>query len=116
MNQEEKIARLFKILSIGTRIRILNLIKDRALCVNALSQALRITPAAVSQHLRVLRDAGLVTAEKRGYFVHYGVNAARMDEMNRAASQLLKMEKGRKDESIRRLPLNKQKQAKKAIK
>ena len=96
MNGEEQIARLFKILSVGTRIRILNLIKERALCVNALSQALKITPAAVSQHLRVLRDAGLVTAEKRGYFVHYKANPAKMKEMNSAAGQLLEIKKGRK--------------------
>jgi DNA-binding transcriptional ArsR family regulator len=100
MNQEERLARLFKILSVGTRVRILNLIKERALCVNALSQALKITPAAVSQHLRVLRDAGLVTAEKRGYFVHYKANAARMNEMNRAASQLLEIKKGRKEQDF----------------
>jgi DNA-binding transcriptional ArsR family regulator len=64
--------------------------------VNALSQALKITPAAVSQHLRVLRDAGLVTAEKRGYFVHYKANAARMKEINRSANQLLEIKKRRK--------------------
>ena len=103
MKQEEKLARLFKILSVGTRIRILNLIKERALCVNALSQALKITPAAVSQHLRVLRDAGLVTAEKRGYFVHYKANAARMKEINRAASQLLEIKKGKEKENSGRL-------------
>jgi len=103
MKQEEQLARLFKILSVGTRIRILNLIKERALCVNALSQALKITPAAVSQHLRVLRDAGLVTAEKRGYFVHYKANATRMKEINRAASQLLEIKKGKEKENSGRL-------------
>lgn len=109
MNREEQIARLFKILSVGTRIRILNLIKERALCVNALSQALKITPAAASQHLRVLRDAGLVTAEKRGYFVHYRANVAKMNDLNRAANQLLNTKKGRAEEGIRRLSPNKHK-------
>ena len=103
MKQEEKLARLFKILSVDTRIRILNLIKERALCVNALSRALKITPAAVSQHLRVLRDAGLVTAEKRGYFVHYKANPAKMKEINRAASQLLEIKKGKEKENSGRL-------------
>ncbi len=35
-----------------------------------------ITPAAVSQHLRILRGAGIVIPEKDGYYVHYRVNAA----------------------------------------
>jgi DNA-binding transcriptional ArsR family regulator len=97
MTKEEQIARLFKILSVTARIRILNLIKERALCVNALARDLKITPAAVSQHLRVLRDAGLVTAEKRGYFVHYKANVVKMKEINRAANELLKIKKLKKE-------------------
>jgi DNA-binding transcriptional ArsR family regulator len=34
---------------------------------------LGISAGAVSQHLRVLKDAGLVKAERRGYFIHYTV-------------------------------------------
>jgi len=67
-------ARIFKVLAVETRVRMLNLLKRRALCVNALAKALGITPAAVSQHLRILRDANAVIAEKRGYFVHYRLN------------------------------------------
>ncbi len=69
-----KAARVFKLLSVEKRLRMIEILKDRCLCVNALSRALGISPAAVSQHLRVLRDAGLVTGEKRGYFVHYRIN------------------------------------------
>nr|MBN2278769.1 winged helix-turn-helix transcriptional regulator [candidate division Zixibacteria bacterium] len=67
-------ARIFKVLSVETRLRMLNLLKKRALCVIALANALEITPAAVSQHLRILRDANAVIADKRGYFVHYRAN------------------------------------------
>jgi DNA-binding transcriptional ArsR family regulator len=42
--------------------------------VGALASQLDITQGAVSQHLRVMRDAGLVIDEKRGYFVHYRLN------------------------------------------
>lgn len=107
MNQEEQMARLFQIFSVTSRIRILNLIRERALCVSALSRALNITPAAVSQHLRVLRDAGLVTAEKRGYFVHYKADAGRLNEMNKAVGQLLRVKKRRGKKSICGLPSKK---------
>lgn len=67
-------ARIFIVLSVETRVRMLKLLKERALCVNALARTLEITPAAVSQHLRILRDADAVIADKRGYFVHYRTN------------------------------------------
>jgi|UniRef100_A0A7C3UZE4 DNA-binding transcriptional ArsR family regulator len=74
MRNPEVMARIFNILSVSARLRLLYLVKDRPLCVGALAQRLGLTPGAVSQHLRVLREAGLVTAERRGYFVHYGLN------------------------------------------
>jgi DNA-binding transcriptional ArsR family regulator len=75
MTRTEELARVFKVLSVESRVRIVQLLKSRVLCVNALAKLLDISPAAVSQHLRILRDAGIVRAEKRGYFVHY-----RLDE------------------------------------
>jgi len=90
----EKTARVFKILSVNTRVRIIELLKQRPLCVNALARMLGMTPAAVSQHLRILRDADIVTADKRGYFVHYRLNEATLTEWKRLADILLD-EKGR---------------------
>ncbi|MBN1844923.1 MAG: winged helix-turn-helix transcriptional regulator, partial [Sedimentisphaerales bacterium] len=72
MNDDiDMLGRRLKVLSVGTRLRIIQLLNGRALCVNALAQRLGVSQSAVSQHLRVLRDAGLVIDEKRGYFVHY---------------------------------------------
>lgn len=89
MTDSEKQARIFKVLSVGTRVRMIDLLKRRSLCVNALARALEITPAAVSQHLRVLRDADIVTAHKQGYFVHYRVNEKTLAEWNKTTRSLL---------------------------
>ncbi|MFO7899342.1 MAG: metalloregulator ArsR/SmtB family transcription factor [Planctomycetota bacterium] len=70
----KELARTLKVLSVDTRVRIVQLLKDGALCVNALAARLDVTQGAVSQHLRIMRDAGLVIDEKRGYFVHYRLN------------------------------------------
>jgi len=86
----EKLARIFKVLSVNTRVRMIELIKRRPLCVNALAQALDITPAAVSQHLRVLRDADIVTADKKGYFVHYRINNEVLSRWRKMADEMLK--------------------------
>ena len=77
-DRARELARIFKVLSVNTRVRILQILKGDTLCVNALAGRLDITPAAVSQHLRILRDAGVVTDEKRGYYVHYRLNSERL--------------------------------------
>lgn len=92
MHDPEKLARIFKVLSVDTRVRMIDLLKGRSLCVNALAHALGITPAAVSQHLRVLRDADVVTADKQGYFVHYRVNETTLAKWKEAMRSLLAMD------------------------
>ncbi|MFO7839328.1 MAG: metalloregulator ArsR/SmtB family transcription factor [Desulfosalsimonadaceae bacterium] len=89
MSEAEKAARIFKVLSVDTRVRMIELLKHRCLCVNALAASLEISPAAVSQHLRILRDADIVVAEKRGYFVHYRVNEQTMANWRQTAEKLL---------------------------
>ena len=85
----EKLARMFKVLSVETRVRMIRLLRSRPLCVNALARQLGITPAAVSQHLRVLRDAGVVSGVKRGFFVHYRLNRETLARWRKLAGDLL---------------------------
>ncbi len=90
MQDAARLARIFKALSVDSRIRIVQLLKEKTLCVNALAARLKITPAAVSQHLRILRDAELLIADKRGNFVHYEVNTEKLEEWQRQVDTLLK--------------------------
>ncbi|MFO7875429.1 MAG: metalloregulator ArsR/SmtB family transcription factor [Desulfovermiculus sp.] len=71
MPDPDKVARICKALSVPSRVKILQILKVSSLCVNALTQELGMTAAAVSQHLRILRDADLIRPEKRGYYVNY---------------------------------------------
>lgn len=89
MTPPEELARIFKCLSVSTRVRIVQLLKGRVMCVGALSRFLEVTPGAVSQHLRILREAGLVVAEKRGYFVHYRLNEKTMAKWRKNIQALL---------------------------
>ena len=89
MANPDKAARIFKILSVNTRVRMIDILKHRTLCVDALARELKISPAAVSQHLRILRDADIVIAEKRGYFVHYRVNEETLTKWKETADYLL---------------------------
>jgi DNA-binding transcriptional ArsR family regulator len=67
-------AELFKILSVDTRIEIIEMLKIKDMHVNELAEALKITPSAVSQHLRILKSADLVKNERKGYWISYSLN------------------------------------------
>jgi len=65
----------FKVLGVESRIKIVELLKTRGpMGVNDLAELLDITPAAVSQHLKILRHAGLVIPERQGYFIPYSLD------------------------------------------
>ena len=72
-NKTEQAVRIFKALAIESRVKIIQLLANRSLCVGALSDMTGISQGAVSQHLRILRDAGLVTPERNGLYIHYHI-------------------------------------------
>ena len=65
---------ILKALADEKRFRIIDLLQTHDFCVGALAGRLDISKAAVSQHLKILRKAGLVRGEKRGYWTHYSVD------------------------------------------
>jgi ArsR family transcriptional regulator len=77
-----ELARFFKALGDETRLQLVVLLTQQepgeALCVNRLAGELGTTASNVSQHLRVLKDLGLVRGERRGYRVHYFLNQERL--------------------------------------
>jgi DNA-binding transcriptional ArsR family regulator len=80
-----------KALADKKRLKILRLLLSSDLCVGALAKHLGISKPAVSQHLRILRKAGLIRGEKRGYWTHYMVDRRVLvqiaEELNELSSQ-----------------------------
>ena len=75
---------VFKALSVETRVRIIELLKSEGpLCVSNIAELIGITPAAVSQHLKILRQAGLVRNERKGYWIPYSIDDAGMEKCRR---------------------------------
>jgi ArsR family transcriptional regulator, arsenate/arsenite/antimonite-responsive transcriptional repressor len=77
---------VLKALSDPTRTTILAHLSGEDLCVGALANRLGVTHSAVSQHLRILREAGLVSGSKRGYWVHYSLDRERVREVSSQVS------------------------------
>jgi ArsR family transcriptional regulator, arsenate/arsenite/antimonite-responsive transcriptional repressor len=72
----EAVARVFKALADSVRVRLLSLIGSRAggeACVCELTGAFDVSDPTISHHLKVLREAGLVTSERRASWVFYRV-------------------------------------------
>ncbi len=65
------LSRAFKALSEPHRIRIVEMLKIRPLCVCEITSILGLATSTVSRHLSVLRDTGFITHEKEGKWVNY---------------------------------------------
>jgi ArsR family transcriptional regulator len=62
---------LFRALADRTRLRLLNLIADKEICVCYFVEILRISQPKISRHLAYLRRAGIVAARREGRWMHY---------------------------------------------
>ncbi len=86
---EKKQAELFKVLGVESRIKILELLKSKGpLGANELSEKLGITPSAVSQHLKILRLAGLVRNERQGYWIPYEIDPVALEKCGELLSTI----------------------------
>ncbi|MFQ5905755.1 MAG: ArsR/SmtB family transcription factor [bacterium] len=83
-----KSADLFKILSVDTRIEIVERLKAGKKNVNRLAEELGVSPSAVSQHLRVLKSAGLVAGDRRGQSVEYSLRREALEECRQRLSRI----------------------------
>ena len=97
MNKIEKLAEIFKALSDPTRLKLVKALNDcepgicqgGSLCVNALATRLEVTQSAVSQHLRILRQAGLVRGAREGSFIHYSLDPIGLTKYKTALRETL---------------------------
>jgi ArsR family transcriptional regulator len=85
-------ATLFRALADPHRLTMLATL-DRAagqVCVCDFTDALPLNQPTVSHHLRILREAGLVTCERRGTWVHYELAAGVGDRLADALSRVFR--------------------------
>jgi ArsR family transcriptional regulator len=80
------IDRIFRAMADRTRLRLLNLIADKEICVCYFVEILHISQPKISRHLAYLRRAGIVAARRQGRWMHYRLLAPHDD----AASAILK--------------------------
>lgn len=87
------LSRFFRALGDETRLHLVALLAQqepgKAFCVGRLAREIGVTPSAISQHLRVLKDLGLVRGEHRSYRIHYFLDRERLAEYQGLVRELL---------------------------
>ena len=84
----ERATRLFHALSDGTRLAILRRLRLGERCVCDLTDSLDAAQSRLSFHLKVLKDAGLVTDRKEGRWMYYTLNPEALAEAGELADDL----------------------------
>ena len=77
----ERAVRLFHALSDGTRLSILQRLRFGERCVCDMTDALDAAQSRLSFHLKVLKDAGLVSDRREGRWMYYTLNADTLGEV-----------------------------------
>ncbi|WP_433524237.1 ArsR/SmtB family transcription factor [Nocardia pseudovaccinii] len=79
------LAGVFKALADPVRLRLLSVVASHGgqeVCVCELSDGFDISQPTVSHHLKVLREAGLLSSERRGSWVYYRVEPAALQQLS----------------------------------
>ncbi|GAB3049532.1 ArsR/SmtB family transcription factor [Virgibacillus ainsalahensis] len=70
----DKAALILKLLGDQTRLTMMKILDGQACCVCEFVEIFQTSQPSISQHLRKLRDIGLVTEERKGQWIFYSIN------------------------------------------
>lgn len=80
---------MFKVLAVETRVRIIDLLKSRGpLGAKNIAELVGVTPAAVSQHLKILKQSGLVRSERKGYWIPYSIDEEALENCRQILNEV----------------------------
>jgi DNA-binding transcriptional ArsR family regulator len=80
---------MFKALAVESRVKIIDLLKSRGPTgAKKIAELLGITPAAVSQHLKILKQAGFVKSERNGYWIPYSIDEKALENCGDVLSEI----------------------------
>ena len=89
--QIKKAAMILRAVNHKLRQSILKLLEDfKKLTVTEIYVKLRLEQSVASQHLAILRKAGIVKTIREGKYIYYSINSTRIEEINQFIERLLK--------------------------
>lgn len=91
----DKYADMFKALGNATRLRIFFMLRVKTLCVCEIREIIPFSMSTLSNHLKILKDAGIITSFKENKFINFQLNTA-----DSVVEQILKIFENMEDEEI----------------
>ena len=87
----KEMAKVFKALGEPTRLKIINILASEGgyFCVGLLAEKLGVSQPAVSQHLKILKDAGILDSKRIGFHVHYFADAETLKNHKKQIDKLI---------------------------
>ncbi len=82
-------AKIFKVFSDPNRLRIIELIAEEELNVSEIVRRLNMKQSTVSQHLRILKDCGLVSTRRNGKEIYYKIKSKKIKELLSIGDEIL---------------------------
>ena len=80
---------IFKVLAVETRVKIIKILKSNGpLGSKNIAELVGVTSAAVSQHLKILRQAGLVRSERKGYWIPYSIDEEALENCRQLLNEV----------------------------
>ncbi|HEY5990210.1 MAG TPA: metalloregulator ArsR/SmtB family transcription factor, partial [Streptosporangiaceae bacterium] len=85
----QELLRVLRALGDDTRLRTLRLIAEHPRSTQELAQLVGVSESALSKHLRIMTDAGILTSRRHGYYVLYEIAPARIDALSDSVAAYL---------------------------
>lgn len=84
-----EVSEMFKVLAVETRVKILDILKAQGpQGAKEIARQLGITAAAASQHLKILKQSGLVRSERKGYWIPYSIDTETLERYRRQLTEV----------------------------
>ena len=90
MDEQEKSIKIFKALGHPIRYKIVKFLYDGPKCVCKLNEDIEFSQANLSQHLRILKEAGILSCEKVGMNTHYRISNKEIKNIIDSVEKLVK--------------------------
>ena len=73
--------KVFKALSDKTRRKIINLLKQKDMTAGEIAENFNISKPSISEHLKILKNANLISSARNGQFITYYLNTSVLEDV-----------------------------------